>query len=139
MGGLWLDQLDGRVKEWGALYQAYLATNLRAHGVDVVLDDRTEMARLTVVPDRVTEHFSKRTLGGTAAARAYAAEQGLDWDTLDPGRKIELLKQGVQDPRGAKSDDLSDVAARRGRDWLRTPERPPARPEADRNLPRRPA
>ena len=111
MGGLWLDQLDGRVKEWGALYQAYLATNLRTHGVDVVLDDRTEMARLSVVPDRVTEHFSKRTLGGTAAARAYAAEQGLDWDTLDPGRKIGLLKQGVQDPRGAKSDDLSDAAA----------------------------
>jgi hypothetical protein len=111
MGGLWLDQLDGRVKEWGALYQAYLATNLRKHGVDVVLDDRTEMARLAAVPERVTEHFSKRTLGGTAAARAYAAGQGLDWDTLDADRKVGLLKQGVQDPRGAKSDDLSDAAA----------------------------
>ena len=111
MGGLWMDQLDGRVKEWGALYQAYLATNLRKSGADVVLDERTEMARLTAVPQRVTEHFSKRTIGGTAAARAYAAEQGLDWDTLDPERKIGLLKQGVQDPRGAKSDDLSDAAA----------------------------
>ncbi len=111
VGGLWMDQLDGRVKEWGALYQAYLATNLRRHGVDVVLDDRTEMARLTEVPERVTEHFSKRTAGGSAAARAYAAEQGLDWDTLDADRKIGLLKQGVQDPRGAKSDDLSDLAS----------------------------
>ena len=111
MGGLWLDQLDGRVKEWGALYQAYLATNLRKHGVDVVPDDRTEMARLAAVPEHVTEHFSKRTMGGTAAARAYAAEQGLDWDTLNADRKIGLLKQGVQDPRGAKSDDLSDAAA----------------------------
>ena len=111
MGGLWLDQLDGRVKEWGALYQAYLATNLRRHGVDVVLDDRTEMTRLTAVPDCVTGHFSKRTMGGTAAAGAYAAEQGLDWDTLDADRKIGLLKQGVQDPRGAKSDDLSDATA----------------------------
>ena len=111
MGGLWLDRLDGRVKEWGALYQAYLATNLRRHGVDVVPDDRTEMARLTAVPERVTEHFSKRTTGGTAAARAYAAEQGLDWDTLNADRKIGLLKQGVQDPRGAKSDDLSDAVA----------------------------
>jgi hypothetical protein len=97
MGGLWLDQSDGRVKEWGALYQAYLATNLRKHGVDVVLDDRTEMARLTAVPERVTEHFSKRTLGGTAAARAYAAEQGLYWDTLDADRKV--------------GGDLSDAAA----------------------------
>jgi hypothetical protein len=109
MGGLWTDQLDGKVKEWGALYQAYLATNLRRHGVDVVLDDRTEMARLTAIPEYVTQHFSKRTVGGTAAARAYAAEQGLDWDSLDADRKIGLLKQGVQDPRGAKSDDMSDI------------------------------
>lgn len=111
MGGLDLAQLDGRVKEWGALYHAYLATNLRKHGVDVVLDAKTELSRLTAVPERVAEHFSKRTLGGTAAARAYAAEQGLDWDTLDPDRKVGLLKQGVQDPRGAKSDDMSDAAA----------------------------
>jgi len=111
VGGLWLDQLEGRVKEWGALYQAFLATNLRKSGVDVGLDTRTEMARLAGVPERVTEHFSKRTTSGTAAARAYAAEQGLDWDSLDADRKIGLLKQGVQDPRGAKSDDLSDVSA----------------------------
>ena len=111
LGGLDFAQLEGRVKEWGALYQAYLATNLRAHGVDVVLDARTEMARIAAVPERVTEQFSKRTTGGTAAARAYAAEQGLDWDSLDAGRKIGLLKQGVQDPRGAKSDDLSDAQA----------------------------
>ena len=111
VGGLDLAQLEGRVKEWGAVYQAYLATNLRRHGVDVVLDERTEMARLTAVPESVAAHFSKRTVGGTASARAYAAEQGLDWDALDPERKIGLLKQGVQDPRGAKSDDLGDAAA----------------------------
>ena len=111
LGGLDLAQLDGRIKEWGALYQAFLATNLRRHGVDVVLDSRTEMARVAAVPERVTEHFSKRTVGGAAAARVYAASQGLDWDTLDPERKIGLLKQGVQDPRGAKSDDLSDAEA----------------------------
>lgn len=111
MGGLWMDQLEGKVKEWGAVYQAYLATNLRKSGVDVVLDERTGMARLADIPESVSEHFSKRTTGGTAAARAYAAEQGLDWDTLDADRKIGLLKQGVQDPRGAKSDDMSDAAA----------------------------
>src|SRR6185312_9039008 len=91
VGGLDLAQLDGRVKEWGALYQAFLATNLRRHGVEVVLDTRTEMARVVAVPERVTEHFSKRTMGGAAAARAYAAAQGLDWDQLDPERKIGLL------------------------------------------------
>lgn len=109
VGGLDLAQLEGRVKEWGAVYQAFMATNLRRHGVGVGLDPRTEMARLLAVPERVTQHFSKRTLGGTAAARAYAASQGLDWDSLDAERKIGLLKAGVQNPRDAKSDDMSDM------------------------------
>lgn len=117
VGGLDLGQLDGRVKEWGALYQAFLATNLRAQGVEVGLDPRTEMARLLAIPERVTQHFSKRTLGGTSAARAYAASQGLDWDSLEPERKIGLLKAGVQNPRGAKSDDMSDMTM-----WLRAAE-----------------
>ena len=111
MGGLWLDQLEGRVKEWGALYHAFLATNLRRHGVEVGLDTRTELSRLHAVPESVVEHFSKRTVSGTAAARNYAARQGLDWDSLDADRKVGLLKQAVQDPRGAKSDDLSDAQA----------------------------
>lgn len=111
MGGLWLDQLNGKIKEWGALYQAHLATNLRKSGVDMLLDARTEMGRVAAIPESVCDQFSKRTLSGTAAARAYAAEQGLDWDTLDAKRKIGLIKQGVQDPRGAKSDDLTDMEA----------------------------
>ncbi len=115
IGSLDLAQLEGRVKEWGALYQAYLATNLREQGVEVVLDPRTEMARLTAVPEHVTQQFSKRTLGGTSAARAYATSQGLDWDSLSAERKIALLKAGVQDPRGAKGDDVSDMEA-----WRRT-------------------
>jgi hypothetical protein len=32
VGGLDLAQLDGRIHEWGALYQAHLADNLRRHG-----------------------------------------------------------------------------------------------------------
>jgi hypothetical protein len=111
MGGLWLDQLEGRVKEWGALYHAFLATNLRRQGVEIGLDTRTELSRLHAVPESVVEHFSKRTVSGSAAAREYAAQQGLDWDSLDADRKVGLLKQAVQDPRGAKSDDLSDAQA----------------------------
>jgi hypothetical protein len=110
VGGLDLAQLDGRIHEWGALYQAYLADNLRRHGVDITLDSRHEMARLAAVPERVAEHFSKRTIGGTEAARAYAQSLGRDWDSLDAEHKIRLLKSGVQDPRGAKSDDVTDLA-----------------------------
>jgi hypothetical protein len=110
VGGLHLAQLGGRIHEFGALYQAYLATNLRQLGAEVTLDSRTEMAKLTAVPDTVEAQFSKRTVDGTAAARAYAESQGLDWDQLTPDRQVGLLKAGVQDPRGAKSDDVSDLA-----------------------------
>lgn len=110
VGGLDLAQLDGRIHEWGALYQAYLAVNLRAHGVEVGLDNKNEMARLEAVPESVITQFSKRTQGGTEAARNYAASLGIDWDSLPPERKIGLLKNSVQDPKLAKSDDLSDMA-----------------------------
>ena len=110
VGGLDLARLDGRIHEWGALYQAHLADNLRRHGVDITLDARNEMARLADVPENVAAHFSKRTIGGTEAARAYAQSLGRDWDSLDAEHKIRLLKSGVQDPRGAKSDDVTDLA-----------------------------
>jgi hypothetical protein len=111
VGSINLALLEGRIHEWGALYQAYLANHLRAHGVEVELDARTEMAKLSAVPDSVVALFSKRTTGGTEAARTYARSLGLDWETLSPARKIALLKAGVQNPREAKSDDVSDLAA----------------------------
>jgi hypothetical protein len=112
VGGLDLQRLDGRIKEFGAYYQAHLATNLRRHGVEVALDSATGSARLTAIPEPVRATFSKRTQQGTEAARSYARSLGLDWDSLDAERKIGLAKQGVQgDPRQVKQDDLSDWAS----------------------------
>ena len=112
VGGLDLQRLNGRVHEFGAYYQAHVATNLRCHGIEVELDEATGAARLTAIPDHVRDAFSKRTRNGTDAARAYAEKIGLDWDTLDDARKIGLAKQGVQgDPRQVKQDDLGDFAA----------------------------
>lgn len=131
VGGLDLAQLEGRIHEWGALYHAYLAKNVRKHGVEVALDHRTEMSWLAAVPESVVAQFSKRTLGGTEAARAYAQSQGVDWDSLSPERKIFLLKSGVQDPRGAKSDDVSDIAAwRKMADTIGYEHRSVLRPDA---------
>jgi hypothetical protein len=50
VGGLDLAQLEGRIHEFGAVYQAFLAENLRRHGVEIALDSKTEMARLSAVP-----------------------------------------------------------------------------------------
>ncbi len=112
VGGLDLQRLEGRIKEFGAYYQAHLATNLRRHGVEVALDPETGAARLTAIPESVREAFSKRTQQGAEAARSYARSLGLDWDSLDAERKIGLAKQGVQgDPRQVKQDDISDWAS----------------------------
>lgn len=109
VGGLDLAQLEGRIHEWGALYQAYLASNLRTHGVQMELDQRTELARVSAIPEHVVTHFSRRTLNGTDAARAYARSQGLDWDSLEPERQVALLKSGVQNRREGKADDVGDL------------------------------
>jgi hypothetical protein len=110
-GGLDLAQLEGRIHEWGALYQAYLASNLRVHGVQMELDQRTELAKIYAIPEHVVTHFSRRTLNGTDAARAYAKSQGLDWDTLGPDQQVGLLKSGVQNRREGKADDVGDLEA----------------------------
>jgi hypothetical protein len=100
------------VHERGRLYQAFVAQNLRRLGVDVALDVATGAARITAIPENARAAFSKRTVNGIAAARAYARECGLDWDTLDDARRIGLAKHGVQgDPRQSKQDDLGDLAA----------------------------
>ena len=112
IGGLDLQRLEGRIKEFGAVYQAYLADNLRQHGVAVALDPETGAALVTAIPSRVRDAFSKRTRNGTDAARAYARGIGLDCDGLDAERKIGLAKQGVQgDPKQVKQDDQSDWAS----------------------------
>lgn len=109
VGAMDLDVLEGRVHEFGAYYQAHVATNLRRHGVEVVLDERTGAARLTAIPDPVRDAFSKRTRDGTEAAREYAADQGLDWDTLSPERKAGLIKEGTQKHKLAKTEGMSDA------------------------------
>jgi conjugative relaxase-like TrwC/TraI family protein len=112
IGTVDLAQLHGQVHVWGALYQARVATGLRRIGIDARLDPKTGAARIVAVPERVRAAFSKRTNQGEAAARAYAQDQGLDWDSLDAGRRIGLLKQGVQgDRRAAKTDDCGDLDA----------------------------
>src|ERR1700745_3012503 len=96
VGGMDMLALHDRVHEVGAYYQAHLATNLRAFGIEVVLDERTESAKLTAVPDAVCEVFSKRTRDGEAAAREYVKAQGLDWDAMHPMELAGVLKGGAR-------------------------------------------
>jgi hypothetical protein len=107
VGAMDLDKLEGRVHEFGAYYQAHVASNLRRHGVEVALDERTGAARLTAIPNRVRDAFSKRTRDGTEAAREYASDLGLDWDSLSPERRAGLLKEGTQKHKLAKTEGMT--------------------------------
>jgi TrwC relaxase/AAA domain len=114
IGSLDLDQLAGRVHEFGAVYQAALAQNLRAQGIATHLDTETGAARVTAIPDSVRQHFSKRSQDVQDAARAFAKEAGQDWDALSNDQQLALLRRGVQSTRLAKehrndgSSDFSD-------------------------------
>ena len=116
VGGMDMLAMHDRVHEVGAYYQAHLATNLRAFGIEVVLDARTEAAKLTAIPDAVCEVFSKRTRDGETAAREYVKAQGLDWDAMHPMELAGVLKGGTRATRrqketGKRGDDMSDVTA----------------------------
>ncbi|TCZ61141.1 MobF family relaxase [Roseicella aquatilis] len=105
------DLLRGRIHEFGAVYQAVLATRLRDIGIHVDLDERTQTARIPCIPQHACDAFSKRTRDGEAAARAEAARRGLDWDAMAPDTKVAFLKGGALASRRFRTDDLADAAA----------------------------
>jgi len=127
VGSFDLKYLSGLIKEAGALYQAHLAHHLRDRlQASVSLDPQTGMARLDAIPDEIRTHFSKRRQSGEDAARIYAKEQGLDWDTLPAKRRAGLLNAATQGtatgPDGVRrgrqrKDDMADFA-----DWRRQAE-----------------
>ena len=101
----------GRVKEFGAVYQAILARELTALGVAVDLDPRTGMARLPAIPEYVVDEFSKRTREGEAAARAWAKRQGRDWDEMSPEQQAGFRKLGTHAMRQDKETNTPDMQA----------------------------
>ena len=108
VGAIHQHAIKDRVHELGSIFQAFLATNLRRHGVAVELDSREglhfneRMARLVDVPQRIADLFSRRTTDGEEAARALAAERGQDFDTMTPDAKAALLKGQIAKGRQSK-------------------------------------
>jgi conjugative relaxase-like TrwC/TraI family protein len=82
IGALDLDQLNGRIKEFGYVYQAYLGTQARKLGIRVDVDKRTHTIRFPDIPEHIEELFSKRTKEALKNADAHAARMGLDWREL---------------------------------------------------------
>jgi hypothetical protein len=106
--------VHGIIKEAGGVSQARLATKLRESGFDVVLDEKTGAARMTVVPDEIRTLFSKKTALGEEMARRQVADEGKDWNALSEAERTTRLKEATQrwevkqkGGRGAK-DDVAD-------------------------------
>lgn len=116
IGSLDTGALRGRVWEFGAQYQASLARHLRAAGVDVAYDRRRCCARVAGIGDATLELFSQRTATGRRGAQRWAEAHGLDLASMGGPARVALLKASVQDPRGARGDDVADEAA--WRSWL---------------------
>ena len=101
----------GRVKEFGAVYQALLAGELTKMNVAVDLDPRTNMARLTAIPELAVDEFSKRSREGEAAAKAWAEREGIDWDELSPERQATARHMGAHAMRQDKETNTPDMQA----------------------------
>lgn len=110
VGSLDLGQAHGRIKEWGAVYQAFVATLGRERGADVRLGKEGQ-AELRGLPDHVRRHFSKRTENGEVAARELAAKSGLDWDALSDEAKRGLVSDGVHGTKRHKDGELANTAS----------------------------
>jgi conjugative relaxase-like TrwC/TraI family protein len=82
IGALDLDHLSGRIKEFGFVYQAFVAAESRRLGVRTEVDERTGTVRYPGIPDHIIELFSKRTKEAITKAQEHAARMGLDWREL---------------------------------------------------------
>lgn len=111
IGSLDTMRMHHKIHEWGAIYQAHLAQNLRTLGAKVVLDERLGAARLAAIPDAVRDAFSKRTRDAAEDAKRFAAAAGMKWERMAPEERIKLFKSGAFASRIEKGDDLSDFAS----------------------------
>lgn len=93
LGSIDAARLHGFIHVGGRYYQAVMAREISAAGIDTSVDEKTGAARITDIPDHVRDHFSKRTRKAEGIARNLAEEEGRDWDSLSDAEKIELVKK----------------------------------------------
>ena len=108
VGSLDTLRLHSRVHEFGAYFQARLATELRALGIETAYDKKEEAFVLTAIPQRISDAFSKGRRKREIDARAFAERQGLVWDELPIERKYNILQTAGLAERLAKNAGKND-------------------------------
>ncbi len=108
IGSLDTQRLHARVHEFGAYFQARLADELRQLGIRVAYDANEQAVVITAVPAEACATFSKGRRQILNNARAFAREQGLDWDRISAERKIDILSEAGVAARLAKHGGKTD-------------------------------
>jgi len=94
-----------KVHELGAIFQAYLAQNLRDLGVRIGYDEKEEAVVALDVPEAAVAKFSKRDRQVIGDAKRYAAESALNWEELSLDKKKQLLHEASAAGRLGKTKE----------------------------------
>ena len=108
VGSLDTKELHGRVKEFGAYFQAYLANELDAMGIKLEYDQGEQAVAIASIPQAVRDAFSKGHKATVHKAKQFAQEQGLDWDSIGVERKLGILNTTAANTRLQKNDGRPD-------------------------------
>ena len=108
IGSLDSAEMHNRVHEFGAYFQARLADELRALGIEVAYNKAEQAAVIACIPEFARDAFSKGHKATVRKAKDYAQRHGLDWDGLPAERKLALLGTTAQHTRLEKFDGKSD-------------------------------
>ncbi len=108
VGSLDTAAMHDRMHEFDGFFQARLAEELRALGIQVSYNKGGLAAVVTCVPEFAREAFSKGHKATVRKAKDYAERHGMDWDALPADRKFSLLGTTAQHTRLEKFDGKSD-------------------------------
>ncbi len=110
VGSLDTKELHGRVKEFGAFFQAFLSNELDVMGIKLEYDQGEQAVAIASIPQAVRDAFSKGHKATVSKAQQFAKEQGLDWNAIGIERKLGILNATAANTRLQKSDGRPDQA-----------------------------
>jgi hypothetical protein len=93
---------DAKVKTIGAYFQIYLAEELKRLGIEIAVGDDRQAVMITAIPDIAKEAFSKRDNQILRRAKAFAQEQGLDWEEMSAEKKLDIMEEASAEGRLGK-------------------------------------
>ena len=108
VGSLDTAEMQGRVKEFGATFQGFLANELDRLGIGTEYDKGEQAIAISCIPEEVREAFSKGHKATVHKAKRYARDQGLDWDALGVDKKLDILANTAQHTKLSKDDGPRD-------------------------------